>query len=461
MPGSVLFIGDIHLGRQPSRIPADLTGEGLRAPALGPVTAWKRAVATAIAEGVDAVVLAGDVVDAENRLYEAYEPLDTGVQKLVAAGIRVYAVAGNHDGDVLPRMADEIEGFRLLGANGAWECVDLVPRGAATAAAAAATGAETETEDDTARAAGPKPFARLVGWSFPGARVTASPLAGFPRLAAADVPTFGVLHCDLDQPGSRYAPVARGELVATGLDGWFLGHVHVPSPFDGDRPIGYLGSLVGLDPGEPGAHGPVRVAIDGAGRVEIRRMPGGPLRWERVVVPLDEPGRELRRAEDLHARLLEALGDLRDRLGDDAGGAIAVGCRLILRGRTPAHRALRRLLDERSVETLRVQRDGVLLFTEKVIDEAQAPLDLATVAGQSTPPGRLARHLLALEADGPEANELIDAARRDLADVANGRHWTSLPAAELDRESVRALLLTTGRAALEELIAQNEDGGAS
>ena len=112
----ILAVGDMHLGRTPSRLPPEM-----RAPELGPAEAWRRAVAAALNRDVRAVLLAGDVVDREDDFFEAYRELENGVRTLADAGIDVIGVAGNHDVKVLPRLARHIPQFRLLGEGGRWE----------------------------------------------------------------------------------------------------------------------------------------------------------------------------------------------------------------------------------------------------------------------------------------------------------------------------------------------------
>ena len=70
---------------------------------------------------VRAVALAGDVVEKEDDFFEAYRELATGVKALTDAGIDVVAVAGNHDVKVLPRLANDLLKFKLLGRGGQWE----------------------------------------------------------------------------------------------------------------------------------------------------------------------------------------------------------------------------------------------------------------------------------------------------------------------------------------------------
>src|SRR5690554_5534311 len=139
----------MHLGRVPARLHGDLVD---RVRELGPSAAWRRAVDLALAEGVDALLLAGDLVDGGNDFFEAFSHLRDGVRRLTEEGVQVVAVAGNHDPEVLARLVQVVPEVRLLGAGGRWECHDLVGSGGETV--------------------------RVVGWSFPRRWVDASPLAG-------------------------------------------------------------------------------------------------------------------------------------------------------------------------------------------------------------------------------------------------------------------------------------------
>ena len=191
----ILAVGDMHLGRTPSRLPPQL-----HARELGPAEAWRRTVTAALDHGVKAVLLAGDVVDRDDDFFEAYKALENGVRRLSDAGIDVIGVAGNHDVKVLPRLARHIPQFRLLGEGGTWESCRIEQ------------GADAVT---------------LWGWSFPQARVLTSPLEGSSLNPAPGI-NLGLLHCDRDAGAdSPYAPITRQELERAGLDGWLLGHIHI------------------------------------------------------------------------------------------------------------------------------------------------------------------------------------------------------------------------------------------
>ena len=99
----LLLTGDLHLGRGPSGLPS-----GVDVTRYSATVIWGDIVDLAISEGVSAVLLSGDIVDRDNRFAEAYGPLERGVRKLTDAGIHTVAIAGNHDFDVLPALADRI-----------------------------------------------------------------------------------------------------------------------------------------------------------------------------------------------------------------------------------------------------------------------------------------------------------------------------------------------------------------
>ena len=173
MPVKILSTADLHIGRTPTRVPDAIRTQSSCA------RMWSAVVELAIREEVDLVTLSGDVVDHANRFFEATGPLETGIAQLAAAGIDTYAVAGNHDYDVLPRIVDAVgtDRFHLLGRHGQWESVDFVRDG--------------------------KPELRIWGWSFPDRHFETNPLAGWAGEVDDQLPSVGLLHADLDVLDSR------------------------------------------------------------------------------------------------------------------------------------------------------------------------------------------------------------------------------------------------------------------
>ncbi len=422
---SLFAIGDVHLGRRPAGLPADLAELGVPPEELTPAAAWGRAVNLALERRVACVLLTGDVVESDNHWFEAYHPLEKGVRRLVDAGVGVYAVAGNHDVEALPRLAREIDGFHLLGRGGTWETARI--------------GEALE----------------LLGWSFPERRVARSPLRDLDLPPATGALRVGLLHADLDASASPYAPVARTELARAPVDAWLLGHVHAPSLQTGPdgRPLGYLGSLAPLDPSERGAHGPWLLrAADG--RFTCEHLPLAPLRWERLDVDVGK----WTSPHDLEGALTRALLGLAERLGGELEETRLLGCRVHLVGRTRFAAQLREHVRATDA-SLRREVGDTVLFVERLVPAWGVDADLEALARDDTAPGLLARRLLALRGDAGRADEAADllaAARDSLRRCENERHWLDLRPGELGDDELRATLAAAAEKALEELLVQAE-----
>ncbi len=376
----VLFVGDLHLGRRPPRLPA-----GADAASLGPVAAWRACVDAALARHVDAVVLAGDVVESMEDRWHAFAPLEGGVRRLVDGGIAVLGVAGNHDGVALPRLAQCLSEFRLLGADGSWE-------------------------DFRLEAADGFPL-RIRGRSFQGRHEQEDPTRSLPPVEEGP-PLVGVVHGDLDAAGSRYAPLDGRNLRNSGHP-WFLGHVHKPGSLDRPPHIGYLGSICGLDPGEPGIHGPWLAEFGPSGLRAVEQISLAPLCWERGRCDLSSL--EATDAELLEDQLQSLLRDtLKTILERRSYRELHfLGCRLHLCGALPMPVLARlpEVLERVRSEMPWEDRDGVTVFVEELIDETEVALDLQRLVEGGGLPGILARRLLLLQRGGTGAENLVAAFR--------------------------------------------------
>lgn len=473
----LLAVGDIHLGRTPSRLPPELAD---RAGELGPAEAWRRAVNTAIAAEVKAVLLAGDVVERNDDFFEAYQELSQGVKRLADANIAVIGVAGNHDVRVLPRLAEQIPQFQLLGREG--------EQGAAVASVVRwcaehqPPGCDGKWERCEIREG--NEVVSLWGWSFPQAKITASPLNGA-RLERGPGINLGLLHCDRGVAQSRYAPVANAELEQAGLDGWLLGHIHKPDelaaplPNGHLAPNGYLGSLTGLDRSETAPRGPWLVTLEGGHIAKVAQLPLAPLRWEHLEVPLD--GLNVENAEnvqeEVQARLLQAVREFDNQIGEQRnqvleavgalegrdGGPAAVGLRVRFTGRSRFGTAAVGTIGEDDRSHIQDGELDVHYFVESIQADTRPEIDLQELAERNDPVGLLAQRLLWLEqpegaaaAEGqagqgelPEAamqrDHLIEAVRRKLQEQADRPRWSNLdqtipdPIAWLQKSGLRTL----------------------
>ncbi len=427
----ILCIGDLHLGRRSSRLPDGLDGYGISPSDLTPAATWRSAVNWAVEHKPDLAVLTGDVIEAEEDRFEAYGHLKWGIATLLESGIPVFAVAGNHDWDALPRLAGQLPAFRLVGRGGNWETV-------------------THELADGSRLG-------IVGWSFPERYCRENPLRQISFSREPGLPTLGLLHCDLDAAGSLFAPVPRRDLETVPVDAWLLGHIHKPSPLSGPRPIGYLGSLAGLDPGEPGAHGPWLATVNGPGDISIGQIPLARLRWENEEIGIGLlEGEDPQDLKDSFFRLIrEAIGRIHARVAAGSLLPRVVGCRFHLTGRSPLHHQLRSVYPD--FVSYQEPSGGVHYFIEKFIDEAGPGLNLTDLARGNDPPSLLARFLVDLTEKKGRDGDLILAYRDAVSRTVADPRWSRLGKKDLpDEEKIRQLLLEAGYRALEELLAQPE-----
>ncbi len=430
----LLCTADVHIGRRPSRLPSHVDCRPL---SCG--EAWGRIVDLAIEEKVDLVAVAGDLVDRANRFYEAAGPVELGIRRLAHAGIATVMVAGNHDHDVLPWL---LEGFgpeeaRLLGKGGAWERFTLERRGEVL---------------------------HVDGWSFPDGSVQTSPLSTYP-FAADGAPVLGLLHADLDQARSRYAPVSLADLRPRAPALWLLGHVHASRLMEepGSASVLYPGSPQAMDPGEAGAHG-VWIAEVGPGRTSSCRMvPLSSVRYGTVEVSVDG----LTDASEVDLRVVDAVRAELRRAADESAQLRYLSCRLRLVGRTPLHRALEDRL--RGVcEELSLPYGEATAFVEEVEVRTAPERDLVALAAGQGAPAVLARLVADLSAedpaDGPE--ELLREAARRADLVKRAKPYLALVrdaddegGATDDGIDVAAELREQAALLLDALLAQKETDG--
>ena len=293
---------------------------------------WRRIVELAVSEGVDFVLVAGDVFDSDERTIRGQLAFVDGLRTLAEAGIPSFVVTGNHD--------------PLSG----WEPSLAWPAGAYRFGAG-----QVESRPVTREGV---EIARVHGISY-GVRDVRENLASRFRKEPGSRFAIGLLHANVGgQPGhENYAPCSVADLLGSGMDYWALGHVHRPQVLrEGSPAIVYAGNPQGRDPGELEPRGAMLVSVDGAGRagVELREL--DEIRW--VARTVDIAG---------HGDLDELLGRLEREL-DEARAAAGrpVIARVELTGFGRLHAELQRSdairdLRERLVDRLASQEPFVWL----------------------------------------------------------------------------------------------------
>ncbi len=421
----ILATGDIHIGRRPTRVPdAELAN---RASAS---RMWGAVVSRAITERVDVVLLSGDVVDHDNRFYEATGPLERGIIRLADAGIPTYAVAGNHDWDVFPRILQQLDTpfFHLLGQGGRWE--------------------ETFLERDGER------ILRIVGWSFPARHVRKNPLLDFRLQSESRMPTVGLLHADLDAATSEYAPVRLSELQSRDLTLWVLGHIHKPQYWrsESGASVLYPGSPQALGPNESGPHGPWLIELEGMSSIACQQFPMSRVRYEERDVDL--AGIDV--SDAFETSVNDTVSNALENVVDEHEPPELLSLRLNFVGATRLCGQIDSLT-QRLEDLMRV-RGGVLARIDKLTNSTRPAVDLDELAKRNDPVGVLARVLVALQRNEKDETSmtLIDDAAARFQDVYRATAYVALVYCDAtpDRETSRQMLIQQGRQLLETLRSQ-------
>lgn len=382
-------------------------------------TAFKRAVDRAIEEPVDAVLIAGDLFDAERLSITTEIALLDQLRRLEAASIPVVYATGDHDPGPARGRAASID----------WPANVHLVRSAEPRTIPL-------TDNDGAR------IGQVVAVGHPRAQVSENLAIRFPD-TEADVPTVGLLHAHVEdadgaEAHSRYAPCTVADLQRAGYDYWALGHVHRGQQIDPELSAYYAGNLQGRNPGETGVKGGLLVRIPPDGLPDVTVQPFAPIRWHTLVL------------DDLaHVASVDALGTaIEDAFQAVYKQALTTEwmVRARLRGACPMAETLH---DERERRALAKQLTARLNV-----------LDVELVPDMLTPPVAVAPHEEEPHLAG-EVLALIDEARTNddrLNELAERVTWAhpghATPAARriylrrllngLDREALARLLVDAG-----------------
>ncbi len=267
--------------------------------------ALENLVALAVAEKVDAVVIAGDLFDGDWRDFNTGLFLVAQMAKLREAGIRVWLVSGNHD------AASRIS--RSLGLPG--NVHRLSDRKI-----------ETSIDENLGLA--------VHGRGFTTPQLTENVVPDFPS-PRSGLFNIGLLHTSADgrHGHATYAPCSVEDMLARGYDYWALGHVHTREILaQSPAYVVFPGNPQGRHIREPGPRGCYLVEVDGNLRAaEPAFHELDVVRWERLAVdatPHSTPDAILVAVRAALASAIEA-----------AGGRL-LAARVDITGASEAHEAL-------------------------------------------------------------------------------------------------------------------------
>lgn len=284
----LLHLADLHLGWAPRDLPVALA----EARQTARDARLDEAVAVALAERVDAVLIVGDLFERFDPPAELVRQARAALERLVAGGIAVVTVPGNHDELTYPDSVYRREGDRWPGV--------LVREPMPAHVTTFEAGGETLHVHALA----------YVG----GVTTVRDALAQLPPRDAPGRHVFlahGTLVHAVDAVADeRSLPLPRAALAAAGYDYVALGHLHRPS----EQRLGtslalYPGCVGGKGFDDPGAEAWTLVSLTPQG-VEVERRAHGGQRLRDLELDVsafdDEAGLE----EALTALLAPAVGDL-------------------------------------------------------------------------------------------------------------------------------------------------------
>lgn len=306
MPFRFIHTADLHLDSPLASLAlrnADL-GERVRSATR---MALERIVDLAIAETVDAVLIAGDLYDGSQTSMATALFLMEQMRRLDQAGIRVYLIRGNHDAQsqitrelTFPPNVHVFDG-----------------RGKPVLAGRLAGGREVHVH----------------GISFAQPHAPSSLLPSF-RAPVADAVNIGLLHTSLAGASRHdpYAPCSAAELEAHGFDYWALGHIHQRRVHREKPWIVMAGNPQGRDINENGPKSVTLATVADDGGIACEERPVAIAVFERLTV-------DIAGVADWREMLERAEAAL--AAGRQAAGAPLIG-RLTLSGATPLAWRLRR-----------------------------------------------------------------------------------------------------------------------
>lgn len=306
VPFCFLHAADLHLD-SPFRGLAGVPEAVRRRLRESTFAALERLTETVLREGVDFVVLAGDLYDHEDRSLRAQLRFRRTVEAWAEAGVQTFVAHGNHDprGGWQARL-DWPESVHVFGCEEV-ECRPAYRRSGELAAF-------------------------VYGVSYREAAVRDNLAARFRKREGAPF-HLAVLHANVDGDPrhDNYAPCSLGELAAAGFDYWALGHVHERRVLREYPHVVYPGNTQGRHFREKGARGAYVVHVSATGEIRLTFVETSDVVWLEQSVSIAGAERE----QELRERLLEAA----ERARAEAGGRPCV-LRLRLEGRGPLHERL-------------------------------------------------------------------------------------------------------------------------
>jgi DNA repair protein SbcD/Mre11 len=329
-----------------------------------------RLIDACIDEGVDALLIAGDLFDGAWKDYSTGLFFVTAMGRLKAAGIPVIVVRGNHDAEsIVARKLPALDHVRVLSSRKP-ESVEL------------ADGAIV-----------------VHGMSF-GSKAVSDDIASRYPDARPGVINVGVLHTSLDgrEGHEPYAPTSLDVLRSKGYAYWALGHVHAREIVSRDPWVVFPGNLQGRHARETGDKGATLVTFSASGVASVEHRSMDVVRWSRVEVDAAGAGS----VDDVLDRVRSAIAE-----AAEAADGLLLAARVTIVGATEVSGALHADAElPGRVRLVAADAAGIDAWVEKVEVRTRTSADLDALRTQDSALGQLARRLAETRTDDAALTEL-------------------------------------------------------
>jgi len=320
--------------------------------------AFRNLVALAITEGVDFVLISGDLYDGDWKDYNTGLYFVSQMSKLREANIPVYIISGNHDAaSKITKTIRFPEGIHLF------------------------------PKDQPATFVIEELGVAIHGRSFASPAVRKNLSVNYPDPLPAHF-NIGMLHtCATGREGHEpYAPCKMEDLQLKGYEYWALGHVHQREVLSDDPLIVFPGNTQGRNIRETGAKGCMLVTVDEKGRPVVDFRPLDVIRWIKVDVDVSRAGTG-NDVVDLVSEHMESI------LGQNSGMPLIA--RVEITGTSPAHNDLAANRERwvNDIKSVAVDISGDRIWVEKVKFRTASPKNIETGANTEGPIGELWRYL--------------------------------------------------------------------
>jgi exonuclease SbcD len=334
--------------------------------------ALENLVDLAITEGVDFILLAGDLYDGDWKDYNTGLFFVSRMAKLREAGIKVFIVAGNHDSASSLtkhlRMPENVKMFF-----------------------------EREPETVVCQEIG----AAIHGQSYRSKAVTDDLSANYPD-RIHELFNIGLLHTSLDgRPGhENYAPCSLGALISKGYDYWALGHVHKREVIFEDPWVLFPGNIQGRHIKETGVKGCTIVTVQDGRVVFADHKNLDVLRWS--LCQVDSTGADS--ANSVVDHIVTSLEEELLRCDD-----LPLAVRIKVHGPCRAHGEFSKNIEKWTYEIRAAATDvsGEKIWVEKILFETQTVADLDEMLARDDAFGSFLRGIKDLSSDEDNLSAIV------------------------------------------------------